>query len=290
MNRRWDRREFLALAGLGGVVFASGLGCGRAHANDDDFFFLQLSDTHWGYRGAANPESETCLKKTVAAINQSATQPDFVVFTGDLTHMTEDPKERRARMTQFREIAGNLKAKKVLFLPGEHDAEKDRGEAYKEAFGALYQSFEHRGVHFVAIDNASAPGGEIGEAQLGWLAAEVAKVPKNARLVALSHRPLFDLYPSWDWATKDGARAIEILARHGNVSAFYGHIHQEHHHQTGSVVHHAARSLIFPLPAPGAQPARAPLPWNAASADHGLGHRKIDLSPGGVRAEEIAFR
>ena len=60
-----------------------------------------------------------------------------------------------------------------------------------------------------------------------------------------------------------------------NVTVFYGHIHQEHHHQTGHIPHHAAKSLIFPLPAPGSAPKRAPIPWDAAAPYKGLGFRGI---------------
>ena len=49
---------------------------------------------------------------------------------------------------------------------------------------------------------------------------------------------------------------------HANVTVFYGHIHQENHHMTGHIAHHSAKSLIFPLPAPGSQPKRTPLPWD----------------------------
>jgi hypothetical protein len=44
---------------------------------------------------------------------------------------------------------------------------------------------------------------------------------------------------------------------------------------TGRIAHHAARSLIFPLPAPGAAPKRAPLPWDPASPTHGIGFRGV---------------
>ena len=51
--KEMDRRDFLKLAGIGGVVFVSGLGT-MAYALEkknvvDDFFFVQLSDTHWGF-------------------------------------------------------------------------------------------------------------------------------------------------------------------------------------------------------------------------------------------------
>src|SRR5689334_16893892 len=105
------RRDFIKLAGLGGVVFASGLGVkvlGSGGPNDnrarsvDDFYFVQLSDTHWGFDGpSVNPDSQGTLKKAVAAVNSLGEQPDFVVFTGDLTHITEDKNARRERMSQF---------------------------------------------------------------------------------------------------------------------------------------------------------------------------------------------
>jgi hypothetical protein len=44
-------------------------------------------------------------------------------------------------------------------------------------------------------------------------------VPAQTPLVVLAHRPLFDLYPDWDWSTKDGARALEILSARTSASS-----------------------------------------------------------------------
>ncbi len=300
MSQDWKRRDFLALMGVGGLVFASGLpGCGSsaaaAPANDtakrrEDFFFLQLSDTHWGFRGPSNPQADVTLEHAVATINAVDVQPDFIVFTGDLTHTTDDAGVRRDRMSRFRDIVAKLKVKDVRFLPGEHDAAPDRGDAYRQAFGEPTYAFDHKGVHFVTIDNVSLPGGTIGDAQLAWLDAELARLPADVPVVALAHRPLFPLFPDWEWATKDGGRAIEILSKRENVTVFYGHIHQEHHFVTGRVAHHAARSLVFPLPAPGSVPKKAPLPWDASSPDHGLGWRAISLGDGATRITEVPYR
>jgi hypothetical protein len=92
----------------------------------------------------------------------------------------------------------------------------------------------------------------------------------------LTHRPLFDLYPQWDWATRDGAKAVDLLMPHKNVTVFYGHIHQEHHQMTGHIGHHAAMGLMFALPVAGSQPKRLPVPWDAAQPYKGLGFRDVD--------------
>ncbi|HEY6241041.1 MAG TPA: metallophosphoesterase [Burkholderiales bacterium] len=292
MSESIDRREFLKLAGLGGAVFASGLaGCASmAGAKQDDFYFVQLSDTHWGFKGPAlNPDADGTLQKAVAAVNALSFEPDFIIFTGDLTHTTDDSKERRRRLAEFRDIVGALKNRNVRFMPGEHDASLDNGQAWKELFGASYYSFDHKGVHFVAIDNVSDASARIGEAQLGWLKADLAKQDKEARIVVFTHRPLFDLMPQWDWATRDGAQAIEILMPYKNVTVFYGHIHQEHHHVTGHIAHHSAKSLIFPLIAPGSQPKRAPVPWDAAQPYKGLGFRGIETEFGKAEYEITEF-
>ncbi|HEX3769386.1 MAG TPA: metallophosphoesterase [Polyangiaceae bacterium] len=308
MNEQLKRRDLLALMGVGGLVFASGLaGCGERAAAapptmagtggpppppppSNDFFFLQLSDTHVGYQGPANPEAAGTLEHAVATINGVDTQPDFIVFTGDLTHTTDDDAERRARMARFKQTVAGLKVKNLRFLPGEHDAGPDHGAAYREVFGDLHYSFDHKGVHFVALDNVSRAGSGMGDEQLDWLTKDLAAVPATTPLVVLAHRPLFDLQPDWDWFTKDGARAIEILSRRDQVTVFYGHIHQELHRTTGKIAHHSARSLVFPLPAPGSQPKRAPLPWDPASSDHGLGWRGVALASAEPRITEVPYR
>ena len=277
-----DRRDFLKLAGIGSVVFASGSGglgllTERATAAEENFFFVQLSDTHWGFTGpAVNPDSTGTLKKAVEAVNHLKIQPDFIVFTGDLSHVTDDDKERRKRLSQFRDIIRQLKLKEIRFMPGEHDAGLDEGKAYKEFFGETHYAFDHKGVHFIVLDNVSDPTSSLGDAQLEWLSADLKKQKKDSRIVVFTHRPLYDLYPDWDWYTRDGAKAIELLMPYSNVTVFYGHIHQEYHHKIGNIAHHAAKGLMFPLPAPGSVTVKNPIPWDANQPYKGIGFRSIE--------------
>ena len=287
-----DRRQFMQLAGVGGAVFVSGLG-NTVQAADtttgsayEDFFFVQLSDSHWGFEGAPNPDAKGTLPKAIASVNELVQTPDFVIFTGDLTHTTDDPKERRKRMAEVKAIVSELKVKNVRFIPGEHDASLDNGKAFKEFFGATHYTFEHKGVHFIVLDNVSDPGASLGKEQLDWLADDLKTQTKEARIVVFAHRPLFDLAPQWDWATRDGAKAVELLMPHDNVTVFYGHVHQEHHHMTGHIAHHSAKSLIFPLPVVGSQPKRTPLPWDPTQPYRGLGFREVET---GKRPTEYAI-
>ena len=285
MTEPRGRRAFMQLLGVGGVVYASGLlgACTnllrKSGGPENDFFFVQLSDTHWGFKGPPNPEAANTLRQAVRMVNALPEQPDFIVFTGDLTHTTDDEGVRRQRMREFKEIVKDLKAPVQHYLPGEHDASLDAGRAFQEHFGPTHYSFEHKGIHFAVLDNVSDPAAAIGEAQLDWLLADLKPLPAEAPIVVFTHRPLFDLAPQWDWATRDGSKAIDLLQHWKNVTVFYGHIHQEHHFRTGAIAHHAAQSLIFPLPAPLSQPKRAPLPWDPGHPRRGLGFREISVDP-----------
>ena len=283
-----NRRDFIKLSAVGGgAVIISGTGGlsmaqmapKGSYAGQNEFYFVQLSDTHWGYQGPNNPESSNTLRKAVMTVNALESQPDFVMFTGDLTHTTDDPKERRKRLAEFRDIVSGLKVKDVRFIPGEHDASLDAGEAFREFFGKSHYSFDHKGVHFVALDNVSDPGANIGNTQLDWLSDDLAKQAKGTRIVVFTHRPLFDLAPKWDWATRDGAKAVDILLQYPDVTVFYGHIHQENHFQTGHISHHSAKSLVFALPTPGSQEKRTPIAWNPDQPFAGLGFREIENDP-----------
>jgi hypothetical protein len=284
-----QRRDFLALvAAGGGAVFASGL-AGAAEGGKapigryTDFYFVQLSDTHWGFQGPQNPDATGTLRKAVASVNALQIPPDFIVFTGDLTHTTDDPDERRRRLAEFKSIVAGLKVRNIRYLPGEHDASLDQGAAYKEFFGDTYYAFDHKGVHFIALDNVSEPGSILGEVQLAWLRTHLARRDRDQPIVVLAHRPLFDLAPQWDWATRDGAQALDLLLPFRQVTVFYGHIHQEHHQMTGHIAHHSAKSLIFPLPAPRSQDKRTPLPWDPAAPYRGLGFREVEVEDDGAR-------
>jgi len=43
--------------------------------------------------------------------------------------------------------------------------------------------------------------------------------------------------------------------------------------------------LMFPLPAPGSAPKRAPIPWDAAAPYKGLGYREIEADVKTARYE-----
>lgn len=278
MNHDIDRRDFLKLAGIGSALLASGVLKNAAIAGGDDFVFVQISDTHWGFNNQqANPDFAVTLQKAVASVNSLKNQPDFIMFTGDLTHVTDDDQERRKRLTGFRQIAAELKVKNVRFMPGEHDASLDYGEIYKEIIGGeMHYTFDNKGVHFIVLDNVSDPRAILGEAQLEWLAADLKKLDKTAPIVVFTHRPLFDLYSEWDWFTRDGGKAIELLMPYTNVAVFYGHIHQQHQHMTGHISHRAAQGSMYPLPAPGSVPVKAPVPWDPAKPYKGLGFRSVE--------------
>lgn len=279
-----NRRDFLKVVGVTGI--SATLFSIDSLATDlpmQNFFFAQLSDTHWGFDNPAiNPDFAGTLKKTIAGVNALEQQPDFVVFTGDLTHTTDDGNIRRKRMKEFREIIKELKVQNIRFLPGEHDASLDNGNAFREFFGDTHYTFDHKGVHFIALDNVSDPHATIGEEQLIWLKADLEKLDKNTRIVVLTHRPLFDLAADWDWNTADGAKAIEILTPFSSVVVLYGHIHQVNNHMTGQIAHHSAMGLMYPLPAPHSVPKKIQLPWDAANPYKGLGYRQVQAKTGPV--------
>jgi hypothetical protein len=194
-------------------------------------------------------------------------------------------------MAEFRDIVSQLNVKTVRFMPGEHDASLDRGDAYQEFFGDMHYTFDHKGVHFIVLDNVSDPTASVGQAQLDWLHTDLKQVSSDARIVVLTHRPLFDLAPAWDWATRDGDAVIDTLLQHQNVTVLYGHIHQEHHHMTGHIAHHAAKSLMWALPEPGSVPRKVQIPWDATSPYKGLGFRnvKADTAQARYKIEELSL-
>jgi 3',5'-cyclic AMP phosphodiesterase CpdA len=248
------------------------------------FSFVQLSDTHVGFSGPPNPLGTRAFEKAVDAINGLSPRPELVLFTGDLTHDSENPEEHADRMRLFRKIADGLRVPAIRLVPGEHDAGLDGGILFRDAFGDTSYSFDHRGVHFVALDNVSRGRPIVGPEQLAWLKKDLSRFPVTAPIVVFTHRPLFDLRPDWEWFTSDGDEVLNALAPYENVTVLYGHIHRHHVHQEGHATHYAARSLIFAFPDPEAGVPKKPAPFDKDQPFKGLGLRVVaESGKGGQR-------
>jgi hypothetical protein len=291
-----DRRSFLRIAGVSlgvGALYrvapalaAPGAGADTAKrlakANGEKvqpFTFVQLSDTHVGSGPPMNPGGTGAFERAVETVNRLHEKPDLVLFTGDLTHDSEEPGEPERRLRRWQEIASRLSVKARRVIPGEHDAGLDGGQRFREMFGETHYAFDHRGVHFVALDNVSRAKPEVGPEQLDWLRRDLSRFPPTAPLVVFTHRPLFDLKPEWEWFTSDGDEVMKVLAPFQNVTVLYGHIHREDVHEEGSAHHYAARSLCWAFPDP-AQAEKKPLPFDAAHPFQHLGLRAVHAGPG----------
>lgn len=92
--------------------------------------FVQISDSHVGFSLPANPDVVGTFNKTIDRINALPVQPAFVVYTGDVTHLSKAEEFDTAES-----ILGRLKANAIV-LPGEHDAIGAEGrKRYLSAFG-----------------------------------------------------------------------------------------------------------------------------------------------------------
>jgi len=295
-----DRRAFLKITGTGlgaGALYQVGAAAGvdpRRLALVDllgrqngervtPFSFVQLSDTHVGFQGPPDPLGTKAFEQAVAAVNALPEQPELVLFTGDLTHDSEQEGESLARMKRFQAIASGLKVKNLKFVPGEHDAGLDGGRLYRSVFGPSHYSFDHRGVHFVALDNVSQGRPVVGPEQLAWLRTDLARFAVSAPIVVFTHRPLFDLKPEWEWYTGDGDEVMNLLAPYQNVTILYGHIHRQHEFQSGHARHLAARSLIFAFQDPARTDEKKPYPFDPGAPFRNLGIRRLDLAVQGQR-------
>jgi 3',5'-cyclic-AMP phosphodiesterase len=271
-----DRRGFLkcmAWAGTGafcvikgGVLTSYSLGAFpgfHKHAEPGELSFVQISDSHMGFDKAANPDVVGTLKAAVDKINALPLQPEFILHTGDISHLSKP--------SEFDTVDQLLKAattKDIFFVPGEHDVLNDDGKQYLDRYGkgtqgAGWYSFDKNGVHFVGLVNVmnlKAGGlGSLGTEQLEWLEKDVKHLSKSTPIVVFAHIPLWSVYPQWGWGTDDSGQALGYLKRFGSVTVLNGHIHQTMQKVEGNVTFHTATSTAFPQPKPGEAPSPGPM-------------------------------
>ena len=259
-----DRRGFLqcmAWAGTGvvwtvsgGILSSQAFGK-NAKTAKGELHFVQISDSHIGFKKPANPDVVATLQASIDKINALPDQPEFLIHTGDLSH---DSKPEQYDVLD--QVLKSAKSKQVYFVPGEHDTSIDDGQFYLARYGKSmgakgtgWYSFNHKDVHFVGLNNSTVLEGMgmLGDEQLKWLEADLKGHPSSRTVVVFAHIPLWSVYPEWGWATKDSEQALSYLKRFGSVTVLNGHIHQVMQKTEGSVTFHTAMSTAFPQPAPG---------------------------------------
>jgi len=225
--------------------------------------FVQISDSHMGFDKAANPDVVGTLKTAVERINALPKKPEFMLHTGDISHLSKP-----AEFDTVEQILKSASAKDVFYVPGEHDVLNDEGKQFRERFGRGtngqgWYSFDKKGVHFVGLVNVmnlKAGGlGSLGAEQLEWMEKDVKHLSKSTPIVVFAHIPLWTVYPEWGWGTEDSAQALSYLKKFGSVTVLNGHIHQTMQKVEGNITFHTAASTAFPQPKPGAAPSPGPM-------------------------------
>jgi Icc protein len=273
----------------GGVPRA--LGAARdpvpAGVAQDPLTFVQISDTHIGFRKEANPDVVGSLRRATADINALPRPPAFAVHTGDVSHLSK-PEEFGAA----RDLLAEIRVDRVHTVPGEHDTIDDGTTGYLKFFdhdgkGRSWYSFDQAGVHFLGLNNVqnfkAGTLAELGEPQLDWMRRDLAGVSRSTPIVVLAHIPLWTVWEPWGWGTADSAQALALLRPFGSVTVLNGHIHQVLQKVEGNVELHTAMSLAYPLPTPGQAGIGEPGPVTVPAGALGklLGTREVSVVRGG---------
>lgn len=244
--------------------------------------FAQVSDSHIGFTGAPNPDVSGTFGHAIDQINNLGYTPDFVIHTGDLTHLSSPDQ-----FDQVKQMMSGLRTPHVFTLPGEHDSVDDAGQKYRKAFGAGsmgdgWYSLDIAGVHVIALVNTLnlRKLGHLGVDQLAFVEKDVARLSSDTPIIVFSHIPLFAMYPDWGWATDDATQALSYLRRFASVTCINGHVHQLFSKMEGNVSFYSGTTTAYPLPHPGDGPAPKPITLPAGKLHDVLGIREVSYTKG----------
>lgn len=276
----------MAWAGTGLIwTVNGGIPASRALGQSHPFeglTFVQISDSHIGFNKPANTDVNATLQAAIDKINALPHRPDFILHTGDLTHLAKP-----AEFATLADLLSSARQKELYCVPGEHDTSADDGKEYLTRYGKGTQghgwySFDHRGVHFVGLANVFQLEalGRLGTDQLRWLKQDLDAQSSSTPVVVFAHIPLWMVYPEWGWGTEDSEQALGYLKRFGSVTVLNGHIHQTMQKVEGNLTFHTAMSTAFPQPAPGAAAAPGPMKVPPGRLKGVLGIAKVTLVPG----------
>lgn len=175
----------------------------------ESFRFVFMADVHYHDKNNA-PEA---MDAAIDTINKL--KPDLILVGGDILYdaLRRDLKDAEDQRVAFMEKADKFDAP-LYYAIGNHDhfalynrkIESDHplfGKKYYEKhFGARYYSFDHKGWHFITLDNMTVTDdrkyiGRLDSIQLEWLKEDLDQVSDNTPVVIMAHVPLITTLSQW---------------------------------------------------------------------------------------------
>ncbi|MDB5409889.1 MAG: phosphodiesterase [Rhodospirillales bacterium] len=174
-------------------------------------------------------DTNAMLAAAVEALLALRPLPDVVLATGDLVESgsAEEYAVLRQALTPL--------AMPVYLIPGNHDRRAELRAAFPDASywpagEKLCYVVDDHPVRLIALDTLveGSGEGEIGAAQLEWLAAALADAPARPTVIFMHHPPFATAIGHMDRINcRDGAALAAIVARHPQVErVLCGHDHR----------------------------------------------------------------
>jgi 3',5'-cyclic-AMP phosphodiesterase len=197
-----------------------------------DHFLLHLSDTHLlagDGRLYGSVDATAQLRRLLDDIEASEGRPEAIVVTGDLADRGEPEAYERLR-TMVEPVAARLGAR-VIWVMGNHDDRASFRASLLREFASttpVDRVHDVNGLRIIALDS-TVPGhhhGEVSDAQLDWLAEELATPAPHGTILAMHHPPLpsvLDLAVSVE--LRDQGGLAEVLWGSDVRSIIAGHLH-----------------------------------------------------------------
>jgi 3',5'-cyclic AMP phosphodiesterase CpdA len=192
----------------------------------------QISDLHIkspGRLAYGRVDTAKALERCIAALNEFAPRPDFVVVSGDLVDTpTTEEYDHLQRLLERLELP-------FAGIPGNHDSREMMRTAFPQAAyastaGPLNQRIEIGEIDLLLLDSSvrGKAHGELDVATLQWLDSTLATGVDRPALVFLHHPPFVAGIWHMDRQNLFNAEALAaIVRRHPRVRLIAtGHVHR----------------------------------------------------------------
>jgi 3',5'-cyclic-AMP phosphodiesterase len=312
MDKKISRRQFLGMsASAGAFTYIAGTlaptatsffgvaGIAEARTRKvTPFNFAILTDAH--LYDIKQHRFDRILERAVDDVNKMSPAPDFVLYGGDLAQLAK-PGE----FDKGKQILSKLKMP-YRIIPGEHDWYLDLGKGWKQRFGDDFWSFDHKGVHFIGMNSILVDDywsarnltpdermswcaeleshrcglWGVGQQQLEWLKKDVARLSPDTPVIIMTHSPLWNYYPRWNFQTRDAPEIRQILSKFDKVMAIHGHVHQVVYNSIGNMTSAGLLSTSWPWPYPNVELPYPSLRMNRvdpADIFDGLGSHRVSV-------------